>query len=86
MLITEPEFARGIDYRVDVNSETEGIALLVMSKSANLRAYIQLLGRVGRYQEECKRFKWNELDDPIDLFNQSRMLNALKITKLNIAT
>lgn len=65
VLITEPELARGIDYRV-TGADCEGIALLVMSKSSNLRAYVQLLGRVGRYKENCKRFKWNELDDFID--------------------
>ena len=77
LLITEAELARGIDYRVAPNSETEGISLFVMSKAANLRAYVQLLGRVGRYKEECKRFKWTELKDPIDRLAQARMLLAL---------
>ena len=66
VLITEPELARGIDYRVQTSSGTEGIALFVMSSAANLRAYVQLLGRVGRYSEECKRFKLDNLD-PFDV-------------------
>ena len=38
LLITECELTRGVDYRVAEG--TKGISLLVMSKSANLRAYV----------------------------------------------
>ena len=58
LLITQPELARGVDYRACNDDDTLGIALLVMSEVDNERAYIQLLGRVGRFKEPCKRFKW----------------------------
>ena len=37
-----------------------------MSEVDNERAYIQLLGRVGRFKEPCKRFKWDGLDSPVN--------------------
>ena len=42
--------ARGIDF-----SAEDGIDLFVMVSSPNLRAYQQLLGRVGRYNQPCSR-------------------------------
>ena len=64
LLITDPELARGLDYRCA--DGTKGISLLVMSQSPSVRAYTQLLGRVGRYHEPCLRFLWRELEDPVD--------------------
>ena len=68
LLVTKAELTRGVDYRAA--SGTRGIALLVMSASPNERAYLQLLGRVGRYREPCKRFIWDELAAPVDLDQQ----------------
>ena len=74
-VIQDPELTRGIDYRAAEG--TRGIALLVMSSAKSERAYIQLLGRVGRYQEPCLRFVWNELDEVIDCYEQALMLQKL---------
>ena len=57
VLISDPDFARGIDYRA--SEGTRGLALLVMSACKSERAYVQLLGRVGRYKEPCERFVWD---------------------------
>ena len=57
LLITKRELSRGIDYRAAEG--TVGLALLVMSSVASERAYVQLLGRVGRYNETCMRFLWD---------------------------
>ena len=65
-VISDPELARGIDY--GAAKGTGGIALFVMSSAKSERAYVQLLGRVGRYQEPCLRFVWNELDEVIDCY------------------
>ena len=48
-LVTKEKLMRGIDYRA--NSDTEGIALPIMSNFDHERAYKQGLGRVGRYNE-----------------------------------
>ena len=74
-VISDPELARGIDYRAAKG--TEGIALFVMSSAKSERAYVQLLGRVGRYQEPCLRFVWNELDEVIDYYEQALTLQKL---------
>ena len=49
-----------------------------MHYSANERAYIQLLGRVGRYREPCQRFLWDELEDPVDILVQAKMWAELR--------
>ena len=78
LLITQKRLTRGVDYRVKKNSDTKGIALLVMSASSSKRAYIQLLGRVGRYQEECRRYKWDQLEYGVDLNAQALLMNKLR--------
>ena len=77
-VITDPELTRGVDYRAATG--TLGIALLVMSSSQSERAYVQLLGRVGRYKEPCLRFVWSELDseDVIDCYEQAREETPLR--------
>lgn len=57
ILLTDPTLARGIDFRA--HERTRGIALFVMSACHSSRAYLQLLGRVGRYREPCERFVWD---------------------------
>ena len=51
-----------------------------MSSSQSERAYVQLLGRVGRYKEPCLRFVWSELDseDVIDCYEQAKLLAKLR--------
>ena len=44
---------RGVDYR---SGDGSGISLLLARDLPNQRAYVQALGRVGRYAETCKRF------------------------------
>ena len=78
-LISEPELARGLDYRCA--DGTKGISLLVMGESSSVRAYIQLLGRVGRYHDPCLRFLWDELDDRVCQFQEAVGLAKLRLVK-----
>lgn len=39
-----------------------GIDLLIATQLPNERALVQLLGRVGRYGQECSRWKLQEVD------------------------
>ena len=64
LLVTKPELMRGVDYRVQAG--TQGISLLIMSKLANTRAYVQALGRVGRFTEKARRFVWDGVGTPVD--------------------
>ena len=48
--VIKSDGARGIDF-----SAEDGIDLMVMAPSPNIRAYQQLLGRVGRYNQPCFR-------------------------------
>ena len=83
LLVTKEELTRGVDYRAAKG--TPGIALLVMSASPNQRAYLQLLGRVGRYREPCKRFIWDQLAAPVDLDQQIALLAKLRKQRKPIA-
>ena len=74
--ITDPKLARGVDYRAAEG--TTGIALLVMSACESERAYIQLLGRVGRYKDPCRRFVWSNLSYVIDQKAQARLICQLR--------
>ena len=75
-LITDHELIRGIDYRSAPG--TKGISLLVMSSVGNQRAYLQLLGRVGRFKEPCQRFVWNELSEVVDSYEEAKMWARLR--------
>ena len=55
---TEEYLMRGHDYNTD---HEKGIALLIAASLSSERAYIQALGRVGRYGRPCKRFKLNTI-------------------------
>ena len=44
---------RGLDYRT---KNRNGLALLIASPLSSERAFMQALGRVGRYDSSCKRF------------------------------
>ena len=52
-LISKSYGSRGLDYRSVENKL--GICLIVLSSSASEREWLQLLNRVGRYNEECLR-------------------------------
>ena len=49
---TEPIAMRGLDYR----AKQHDIKLIIARDFPNLRAFIQALGRVGRYDEDCERY------------------------------
>ena len=75
-MITDPTLTRGVDYRAAEG--TTGIALLVMSACVSERAYVQLLGRVGRYRDPCRRFVWSDLGQVIDMKEQARLICQLR--------
>ena len=53
VIIIDQRHARGVDFRAMDNF---GLDLLVAAGVANQRSLIQLGGRVGRYDQPCKRF------------------------------
>ena len=58
LIITDLELVRGVDYR-SVNRL--GIDLLIAHSLPTTRELKQLLGRVGRYGEQCSRYHVNSL-------------------------
>ena len=76
LLVTDPILMRGVDYRVKTG--TMGISLLIMSDFANRRAFVQALGRVGRFNERCKRFVWDKLEAPVNCKLQVANMAALR--------
>ena len=76
LLVTKPELMRGVDYRVQAG--TQGISLLIMSKLANTRAYVQALGRVGRFTEKARRFVWDGVGAPVDEHAEVRLMAELR--------
>ena len=73
---------RGVDYRAAKG--TQGISLLIMGTFTSTRAYVQGLGRVGRYNENCLRFLWKHLKTPVDDVSQDKIVGQLKaLTKAN---
>ena len=53
LVVTESSLMRGLDYQTN---EPDGIALLLAEPFASPRALKQALGRVGRFDEPCKRY------------------------------
>ena len=53
---------RGVDYR----SDPHGIDELIANQFPNQRAYLQGLGRVGRYNEPCERFILSGLNETVN--------------------
>ena len=76
ILVKQPKLMRGVDYRVTTG--TMGISLLIMSDFANRRAYVQALGRVGRFNEKCKRFVWDQLGSPVNSLTEVAHMAALR--------
>ena len=73
LVVTKPYLMRGFDYR---SADGKGIALMMCLGFDTRRGYIQALGRVGRFNDPCKRFilkgspmvdeaKQNELDSAL---------------------
>ena len=81
-LVTNKKLMRGVDYRV--LSGTEGISLLVMSCFESTRAYIQALGRVGRFNEQAKRFIWDRLQETVDKDAEIGTIARLRAKKLEL--
>ena len=71
---------RGVDYRV--KNGTQGISLLIMSSSESTRAYVQALGRVGRFHEQSKRFIWDRLKEPVDKKAEIGKIAELRTLKM----
>ena len=59
-LINKGYGSRALDYRSFENSL--GICLIVLSSSPSEREWLQLLNRVGRYNEECLRIVNSKID------------------------
>ena len=53
LIVTEEHWLRGIDYRVPF----VGITLIIAHEFQTQRSYMQALGRVGRFNEPCKRMQ-----------------------------
>ena len=73
MVVTETELMRGVDYR-----SATGISLLIMGAFTSSRAFVQGLGRVGRYTERYLRFLHNDLQSPVDADSQADIIGLLK--------
>ena len=73
MVVTDAELMRGVDYR-----SSTGISLLIMGPFASTRAFVQGLGRVGRYTERCQRFLHRDLQSPVDANSQAGIIGLLK--------
>ena len=55
--MTDELLMRGVDYRCEA-----GIDLFIDTPASNERAYLQALGRVGRYNDVCTRYVRDDLD------------------------
>ena len=69
---------RGVDYRC----KAHGIDLLLARDFPNTRAYVQGLGRVGRYGERCDRFKWSKLKTALINADEELLLRSKIALKL----
>ena len=49
-----------------------------MGAFASTRAFVQGLGRVGRYTEQCQRFLHKDLRSPVDAASQAAIIGLLK--------
>ena len=75
-VVSDPALMRGVDYRAA--NGTMGISLLIMSGFDSDRAYIQALGRVGRFGELYKRFIWDGLEQTVDINAKIAKLSKLR--------
>ena len=75
LVVTDAELMRGVDYR---SAKNAGISLLIMGAFASTRAFVQGLGRVGRYTEPCQRFLHSDLKSAVDDDSQAAIIGLLK--------
>ena len=79
LFVSKKHLMRGVDYRTDKTHEhTLGISILIMKSFDTTRAFIQGLGRVGRFKEKCLRFVWEQLHEPVDLGAGARVTAKLR--------
>ena len=74
LIITNPDLLRGFDYK---SNATEGINLLMMSPVSSTRSLQQALGRVGRYHQPGKRFRWNDVTVLVDVRENDMIIRAI---------
>ena len=74
LIITNPDLLRGFDYK---SNATEGINLLMMSPVSSTRSLQQALGRVGRYHQPGKRFRWNDVTALVDVRENDMIIRAI---------
>ena len=79
LFVSKKLLMRGVDYRTDKNHEaTLGISIFIMKSFDTSRAFIQGLGRVGRFKEKCLRFVWEQLHEPVDVGAGARVTAKLR--------
>ena len=71
VVVTEPLMMRGLDYR-----SASGFILVIATQLKNHRAFMQALGRVGRYEEPCERYIEPGLE-PVDNVAETTMFGKL---------
>ena len=62
IIVTKEELMRGIDYKRHIDEELDmetkdGIDLVIAAPLSNSRMVQQACGRVGRYKENCGRYR-----------------------------
>jgi hypothetical protein len=77
LIVTKPHLMRGLDYR---STEDGGIALFITKKFPSKRTFKQALGRVGRFDEPCKRYMVKSLGDGVDLTKRIEYMGQLSLT------
>ena len=75
LIVTDPKLMRGLDYR---SAEPEGMALLLTKQFPSKRTLKQALGRVGRFDEPCKRYRFDQMANLVD-----ESLHYTSVGKLN---
>lgn len=73
LIVSDPTLMRGVDY----HCETKGIDLLIATQFPNTRAYVQGLGRVGRYYFPCGRFCHPDIENPVNEREEHALMATL---------
>ena len=63
LIVNDSQLMRGLDYR---SAEPGGIALLLTKRFPSKRTFKQALGRVGRFDEPCKRYHYDSIANLVD--------------------
>ena len=72
IIVIAEHWLRGIDYRAPY----VGITLIIAQEFSMAHAYMQALGRVGRFNEPCKRVQIEDLV-PVNAQSDLAAFNAL---------